>query len=522
MRSSKETGSLPRTTLQRTASERGLLRTATGGPGRPSPMAARARSQPHAEPDRRSRRRSLWGGRPTTNADNDQGATSSCLPSLRHQRAPPPPDFDGVPPEPDAGLPGPPRIRLNRLRGVHELDESLVQRQFEQLYNERNAVAAERGRCVNNSRNTPCALNPSNTKLPEREVSPLLPLSPRKTNVNNSNVKNVNSSEKKIATSSQISSRRRRMSQRIRHVFVRSSSNKENIKENAENVSPPSNKENRSRYSMRTRRRNESVDKTTLTNQRREAAAIEAARRRKRGPVVIERPQESLSPVQSRLANAARPPTGPVRHNSGMKAREASSSQLELSQPRTRSDACAPERTLGQLPRVRSACASAIFSESTLDLAEISAATVVSTESINAMYADVENEAVPKSGKMNWSPVSSGNCNRVAPLNTRQADRNCEQVLARRDSRKPFASIMNVEELERATRSPAPEPPKRGFEPVHGGGAWGSANGRTKSLRAFANKARGRVKSALGPLPPTHTPVVKGRWGRRNVSAAGN
>ena len=488
MRPSAETGSLPRATLQRTASERGLLRTATGGPGRPSPMTARARSC--AEPDRRSRRRSLWGGR-ATNSDVDDGATSSCLPSLRQQR-PPPPDFDGVPPEPDAGLPGPPRLRLNRLRGVHELEESLVQRQFAQLCAERNAVAAERGRSATRSGVRPCQLD-GTVRLPEREVMPLMPIAPRNTNI-------VTTSEKKIVALQPGSSRRRRMSQRIRHVFVRN-----NGASNAENIPPAlSEPSNRSRYSLRAaRRRNEAAEKAALTNQRREAAAIEAARRRKRGPVLIERTQDGLTAVQSSLANAARPPTGPVRHNSGMRA-SSSSSHLQPPQARTRSDACTPERPAAPLPRAHSACASATFSEATLELADLSAATVGSC----AGYGDGD---VPNS--MNWSSVSS-----AAP-HERRADRDCERQLARRDSRKPFASVMNVDALERATRTPAPTPPARGFEPVHP--AWG-AHARTKSLRAFASKARGRVKSALGPLPPTHTPVVKGRWGRRNVSAAGN
>lgn len=531
------TASLPRPALHRTASERLLLRTTTDAPRF---VAARAKSQPsdpeliprahhreqrEREPERRSRRRSLWGGRLSTLSPED--TVASCLPSLRNSRpAPhhvqtPPPDFDGLPPEPDAGLPAPPRVRINRLRGAHELDESLVQRQFAQLYT--------------GGRNRPEHVQGDPVREQDR---PTAPLRAKVTRLDSSNLpKNIQpcspspKAERKQTSHSNVNMfsngmRRKRMSQIIRSALTRSSSggvagvpNSENVPPTQSTLSKTHVSQRSMRYSMRHRRISrkhptiadtldtisdqsaqnrkplQDFNSTTLiytekrsTQQRTPRTVVEDSPKRTRtiasglgagAGAGTERPggqrpqsqsastlrlgmrERQDSNVPQMLAAAARPPTAPVRRQAAQRLAAERMYSAHMV-PRAISDAAALPDARIMLPRTRS-------------------------------YAG--------------DPT--------------QTQRDKEGRISMREWSRP----LDVEKLARLAQhdaiceSPAPVVPDRNFKPVQSPESHiQQDNVRTKSLSSLARRARGRVKSALGPMPPTHTPVVKGRWAKRNAS----
>lgn len=84
---------------------------------------------------------------------------------------------------------------------------------------------------------------------------------------------------------------------------------------------------------------------------------------------------------------------------------------------------------------------------------------------------------------------------------------------------------LNNEKLARFARDDAfcdtPTVPEQNFKPVKLQEPATSDYARSKSLSSFARRARGGVESALGPIPTTHTPVVKGRWTKRKASQIG-
>lgn len=602
MRPSADTGSLPRAMLQRTASERGLLR-ASSATARRAPMTARARSQPSAseadEPQRRSRRRSLWGGRALAHDSDEQ---SSCLPAWRLSSAsatpaPVPADFDLQPP--DAGLP-PPRVRLNRLRGAHELDESFVQRQFARMYAERRAVAEQRGRKAR-----PCLDDDDDPAehvehVPRAHQQPLPP------------------------TANTPDMRRKRVSQLIRSAFVRTDDNNSSMTPHSTN--PPRSL----RYSMRARtrkrstvfgrdldsktphqealrlsavmEREETVQRTQRDNaqlddslkltrrMQQEKAKLQSKSNKRCGATLVpsrgdralahqlpkDSPAHRRSDSDHQMSASSlpslgrRPPTAPVRRPSALsRSRESTLTTAKLRTAELKRAAAAQAATVAAdargplreryllsevatsrpekraMPRVRST-SSAIFTPSTIDVI-MTTESDEEAEAASGMFSDAEADEVSAKCKVDvkvlrsrdlnvrdWSPVSSA-CDAdtpsrhacVQPAHVRAfiaaGPKTTAATLRATESKPANAREMDVKELEKAqVRFVTPKPlrfarlqPADEQRPCQWGGS-----GRSKSLGKFAKRARGRVRSALGPLPPTHTPNVKARWARRNVSAA--